>query len=433
MKELNNEKEFERLLKRKAEGFDLKPSDRVWSGVASSLQKRRRRGIVGWTVAALFIVVVGPATYFIMQNEKATNPVSVANEQKPESSSLNERNSDDRSAGQQAHTPSAYENVSANNGLTEQKKNALVQRQIDYAEAKSENALLSESMQREAIEPLSYRPSALIATDGNRERVTVEKKFTPSSASVSTEQMMTPHFTVELEGMPLATYSWNSQPLNLSPTNTQSKPSGDAYWLMQGFSSGGNFLFHLSENYFAGAGLHYTSTHTRIGLPEQTVVWYDTSYTTINSTSYMTIDTSYYAYEPQENFSQGWFDISFITGTDLFPAAKNHLRIAGGAAYSRLLQVKSEMESPAESLNQDASVISGSFGGLSTGGIPQVVFRKNQLQLFSEIAYVRELGPHFAFSAGGQIHYYPSNLFEGNELSHHMLWLGLKTGVQYSF
>lgn len=70
MKELNNEKEFERLLKRKAEGFDLKPSDRVWSGVASSLQKRRRRGIVGWTVAALFIVVVGPATYFIMQNER---------------------------------------------------------------------------------------------------------------------------------------------------------------------------------------------------------------------------------------------------------------------------------------------------------------------------------------------------------------------------
>jgi hypothetical protein len=433
MKELNKEKEFERLLKRKAEGFDLKPSDRVWSEVASSLQKRRRRGIIGWMMAALLIVAVGTATYFMMQNEKVTNPFSVTNEQKPESSALNKSTVDDRNAGQQVHAPSSNDNVSANKGLTEQMKNAPVQRQIDYAEAKSENALLSESMQQEAMEPLSCRPSALMATEGNREQVTIEKKFTHSSALVSLEEMMTPHFTVEWEGMPLATYSWNSQPLNLSPTNTQSKPSRNSYWLWQGFSTGGNFLFHLSKNWFAGAGLHYTSTHTRIGLPEQAVVWYDTSYTTINSTSYMTIDTSYFVYEPQENFSQGWFDISFITGTDLFPDAKNHLRIAGGVAYSRLLHVKSEMESPAESLNQDASVISGSFGGLSTGSIPQVVFRKNQLQLFSEIAYVRELGPHFGFSAGGQLHYYPSNLFEGNELFHHMLWLGLKAGVQYSF
>jgi hypothetical protein len=60
-------------------------------------------------------------------------------------------------------------------------------------------------------------------------------------------------------------------------------------------------------------------------------------------------------------------------------------------------------------------------------------FEKNQVQLFTEVAYVREFGSHFSISAGGQLHYYPMNLLQDNSVKQHMMWVGLKGGVQYSF
>jgi hypothetical protein len=55
------------------------------------------------------------------------------------------------------------------------------------------------------------------------------------------------------------------------------------------------------------------------------------------------------------------------------------------------------------------------------------------MQLQAEASYVRDIGARFSLVAGGQIHYYPFNLFSSQEITQHMLWLGLKAGVQFSF
>jgi len=107
------------------------------------------------------------------------------------------------------------------------------------------------------------------------------------------------------------------------------------------------------------------------------------------------------------------------------------MRLAAGAAYSLLTSTQSNYEVVGPSNSLDASGGAVSFVGISP--VYPMVFEKNQLQLFSEVAYVRDLGSRFSISAGGQFHYYPFNLLESSSLRQHMFTLGAKVAARYNF
>src|SRR6476646_6593450 len=81
MKEVNKENEFERLLKEKADRFEMKPAPGVWQQVQDAVQKKRRRRFALWLMAALLFAVLGTGAFFMLERKSypPSAPATVEN------------------------------------------------------------------------------------------------------------------------------------------------------------------------------------------------------------------------------------------------------------------------------------------------------------------------------------------------------------------
>jgi hypothetical protein len=448
MKEQNQEKEFERLLKEKWEGFELKPSDEVWQNVSSSLKRDRRRIIFWWSMAAMLAVAIGTGAYFIVQNEKSVSnksQVAVSNSSETKNSPETNQNSINREPvnsstqkSQNKEILSEEKNDATGSKVNKKTSNSKHVSATSFSNSKKNEQLVPKRMpssnyeQREVdeISRLSLQKSSIDYAN-NEELSSIKQKGIATNSSVSlVENVMAHHFTVEADGMWAITYSRNSQSADIVSPVIQTPPSNNSFWNTKGFSAGGNFLFYPEKKWFFGSGIHFTKTNTQVVLADQVVPQYDTTFLPLNN---LDIDTSLVTIQPSNKFLQQWLDVSLMAGVNLSPDSKNHLRLLGGIAYSRLLSAKSQPESGNSPGTYDTA-FSGNGGTVNVAPQPQsFAFEKNQVQVFTEVAYVRDLGSHFSISAGGQLHYYPMNLLQENSVKQHMMWVGLKGGVSYSF
>jgi hypothetical protein len=433
MKAQNQEGTFERELQDKADGFGLEPSGLVWNHIEASIRRRSRRKIMWWSSVAFMILAVGTGMFFLMQR----------NQQSPEQALSAQRSKVDEAAHDQSPedrmVPRDKSAVAIQPVHVEDKSNSkhFVSDAAEAGDHSSESSAvmkdeLTPEMGIDNREYVDFLVNETTRLDDKRYVSVsgpVEKQTFNESSYVNIEEVMAKRFAIEGDGMPLATYSWNKETGTGTSAMSQSQMTANSFWLAEGYSLGFNLHFHPARSWFLGTGMHFTSTASQIAFPGQTLMVLDTSYTTINSTVYTTIDTTYVTYQPTEKLSQNWIDVSLVAGSDLFPYSKNHLRLAGGVAYSRLLEAKSEMQPPSSAEVFD-NMTAGSFAG---GSVSPDAFSRNQLQLQVEASYVRDIGARFSLVAGGQIHYYPFNLFSSQEITQHMLWLGLKAGVQFSF
>lgn len=102
---------FEEFLKNEAAGFKLEPSEKVWKGVQSGLQARKRRVLIIYSAVASVVVLL-LVSLFLMQHKATDAPVST--EQKithPSTPNLTPSVPDAATA--QSHMPPVSENVNA--------------------------------------------------------------------------------------------------------------------------------------------------------------------------------------------------------------------------------------------------------------------------------------------------------------------------------
>src|SRR6185295_6142194 len=85
--------EFERLLKEKADRFEMKPSPEVWQDVQSAIQQNRRRPFAWWWMAAALFAVLGTGAFFMWQNKSQQHASSSATENNPDGSNSAANNS----------------------------------------------------------------------------------------------------------------------------------------------------------------------------------------------------------------------------------------------------------------------------------------------------------------------------------------------------
>jgi hypothetical protein len=433
MKAQNQEGTFERELQGKADGFGLEPSGLVWNHIAASLRRRSRRKIMWWSSAAFMMLAVSTGMFFLMHKNQPPPEQALSVQRSGADEGTHDQSPNDRIMPRE-QSPEAIQPRHV-----EDKRNS--KHFVSDAAGPGDHSSESSAVMKDELTPVSglnnreyidYLLNEKSRLDDNRYvKVSgaAEKRSLTESSYVNIEEVMAKRFAIEADGMPLATYSWNKETGTGTSALSQSQMTSNSFWLAEGYSLGVNLLFHPARSWFLGTGIHFTSTASQTAFPGQTLMVYDTSYTTINSTVYTTIDTTYVTYQPTEKLSQNWIDVSLVAGSDLFPYSKNHLRLSGGVAYSRLLEAKSEMQPPSSAEVFD-NMTAGGFAG---GGISPEAFSRNQLQLQAEASYVRDIGARLSLVAGGQIHYYPFNLFSGQVITQHMLWLGLKAGVQFSF
>lgn len=455
MKEVNKENEFERRLKEKADRFEMKPAPEVWQQVQHAVQKDRRRRFGWWLMAALLFAVMGTGAFFMFQEKayKQTTPATVENNADRKSNGANNSSSEannkekNPSSGSINDNESAVQNQSAD--ITESKN-----RQEKILKNKSQNESHSNPIDRDSesaealemlkqvqhddndasefIASLSLKQLPLSLSEASiHERPFEKPTFDWSSAPSSKHS-----FYFEADAMALKSFVWSQIPSSLdtyASVNSISQVNTSSYASTQGFSAGGNFIFEQNNKWLLGIGMHLTKTHHEAVTGQQAIPLYDTTYayngvffdTTITNTR----DTM--AYQSRSDLNQ-WLDVSFITGVKLFPSSKNHLRILAGAAYSRLIADANSQSITPKAYDAFFDSIPMGVAALN-GTTPDFAYRKNQLQLFSEVAYQRDLTAQLSFTAGMQFHYYPMNLLDSEELSQHMMWVGLKGGLLLRF
>jgi len=466
MKEEQNE--FERLLKEKAERFELKPSPEVWQEVQSAIQKKRRRVFAWWLMAAALFAVLGTGTFFMLENKSHQPATSTAAENNPDRNNSVANNSSSKKSNTEKNSPASSNNdntsetqnksaditPSNNQGEKISKKQDENARQLVASSKNSKEEFTNSTPQ---INEVNSQPAEYIASLSPKQlslslpEASIHARplsvRSPSDQKTSIDfssALSSKHsFYFEADAMPLASFVRNhSTPApstSLGLNNAVLPPDNSSYSFTKGFSAGGNFIVEQDNKWLFGIGLHLTKTHLEANTAQQSVPLYDTSYVFDGYAFQMEIiqtgDTI--VYQSQGDINQ-WFDVSLITGVKLFPSSpkesfwtKNHLRILAGVGFSRLLaDANSNAITPLKFTESfDSVTVSNTVAAFAT--IPVFYYQKNQVQLFSEISYQRDLTSRLSFTAGMQLHYYPMNLLNSSELSQHLMWVGLKGGLMF--
>jgi len=447
MNEPEHEKEFDQLLKKKSEGFELEPSGDVWVNVEAALKQNRKKKFFWWSIAALIFSVIASGFYFFLQNGPSTISTaslqhsSVDEKTQPSithSSELGETNSAVKQNPIQKEFPvTTRNNLALKASSSSTPEITLNNKEVNGERTRYEEQSSLTSNERKADEILLLNSKSLSPLPNEESEKLRSHANAAANGAFSTshsEEMVSHHFAAEFDAVPAVCFSWNSENVQSSSLSAHStsmiQPTSDNSFWENGFSAGGNFFFNLDNLWLLGGGIHFTSTITKIAYATQTGIQLDTLYG--NNTTVAAVDTMYLEYVPTEKFSQHWIDFSVVAGVQLFAASQNHFRILGGAAYSLLINFQSQIESGAFPFTFDV-VSTGAGTNFMNPNSSSPALSKNQFQLLAEAAYVRDLGAHFHVSAGAQFHYYPFNLFEDNSIHQRLLWLGAKFGLQYSF
>lgn len=429
MKEANKENEFERLLKEKADRFEMKPAPEVWEQVQDAIQKDRRRRFGWWLMAALLFSVLGTGAFFMLQKKSypPATPSTTENNSGQSSNTGNNSSPGTTSTERNPEQPDMSDNAAIlqnqdiDNTLSKIHEEKIPKGHLDsesHSEFTSESAddrqmLNQVQHDNEYIASLPSRQFTLSSLEASVQARPFSKPLLDFSSLPSSKHS----FYFEADAMALKSFVWNH---NTSSILTMTVPvNKSSYSFTKGFSAGGNFFFEQNNKWLLGLGLHLTKTHLEAITAERSIPLYDISYISTGDTI---------VYESQHDVNQ-WFDISLMAGIKLFPDSKNHVRVVSGIGYSRLVSNKnSRSVAPVEF----DSAFNTTTGGNTSAGFPPTPFipyRKNQLQLFSEIAYQRDLTSRLSLAGGIQLHYYPMNLFSSNESSQRMMWFGLKGGL----
>jgi hypothetical protein len=450
MKEVNKENEFERLLKEKTDRFEMKPAPEVWQRVQDSLQKDRRRRFAWWLMAALLFAVLGTGAFFMLERKsnQSTTPPTAENNPDRSGTAVNSAPAEKNNTGKNPSSESINDNTSkAQNqsvdiyaSKNQQEKNLKNKNEshsvlLDRGTESAENGQMLNQVQHdvnadsEFIALLSWKQLPFSLQEVSIHVLPIQK----SSLDFSSPPASKHSFYFEADAMALKSFVWNHASSSPGPGSsaTMQPAYNSAHSFMKGYSAGGNFLLEQHNKWIFGMGAHLSKTHVEAIIAQQTFQQYD-SVGTVNDTSgqlVYTFDTVLVTTTQSQHDINQWLEISLMTGVKLFPDSKNHLRILAGIGYSRLLANKiSTLQT------SDAPFDTNFSAGANPNNVasnPFPTYQKNQLHLFSEIAYQRDLTSRLSFSAGMQLHYYPLNLLTSNELSQHMMWVGLKGGLLF--
>jgi hypothetical protein len=439
MKQEDQEKLFERLLREKAERFQLKPEAEVWSGIENSISRRRNRKILWWSAAALLFVAAAGSYWLAVHENGGMKPrTSITEERRSngnKTAGAEWKNSSPDKLPEKAAlvSPGVADPLEENTTFVKRNgTNLFAQKKIQ-----SENEYPVVAMEEKVTDPV-------FPNSHNQFNADLTPLYTGNFDLASFDPLMiSPRFfAVESNLAPMArlsvepTFSWvisHSASKENDITAPLLDPPSQSAWKSPGYSAGAAFNYHVSSRWLVSAGIHTTKTATQLGYVGQMVQVYDTVYENIGNMVVPVIDSTFKTIQPSEQFSQQWLELTLAAGIEIFPSGKNHLRIKAGGGYSRLLNVIPETNSQ-EELFSDSQSLGGS--GTAVGGFGNgtyLVFGEDQWKLLAEADYVREISPRWNLIAGAQFHYYPGDLIANENVSQKLFWMGLRTGAVFRF
>jgi hypothetical protein len=488
MKEQDQEKNFKDILRQKAVGFYMEPSDDVWANVKISLRedKRRRRFLWLWPVAIAMLIGSGTLGWLLSSYndhkgvrtdtqttltttdaEKRTNNTTSDNEQLSEES--------DRKTTEVFTASSAVKNNAVKRGAIKEEPFPASSSKNNFSPENRNALIVSEKDVLPTDEIIFHDTIALFAKTDAVENSNIEKPVTgamdqsstradsiPQSATVdaagSKEEIpsgtaavlvetnhKTGRFCLQAEVMPLISYRSLSikSSMNTNKTvtdladsltvlaNNNSKP-------VAGYATGIRGSYRFSEKWGITAALHFSNTGYHLSAPPGILA------DNFVSTGSSDVDSSwdypggiqgssngspaFYIYQPGYGYE---FEERF-KGLDLsaqlewifWRKNKNELSAAAGVGISHLLQYKS-IRTPNEMLALNTS--SGNM-------MPFEPWSKYGMLTMASVDYRRILSKHFSLSAGLSFTYHLTNSLGADFYSvEHPYWLGTNIGVGYCF
>lgn len=465
MKEQDRENSFEDMLRQKATGFHLQPSDDVWANVKISLQqdKRKRRFIWLWTaVVGLFIGAGTTSLYFMshMNSSQSSyidrmleNDITQSQTETDAQSLVKNNTTDGTLKGEQLAKviTSASETESQQKQVNSSTKPANNASHTTWTAATQHNSNIGKNVITAA------NNSAEILTtveSGNSTRVQIAAltngtfliSENNSSLSIILQQIPVnsetgaafkdSRFSLRAEMVPIisainyygkhtdATAAATIDGAFADSISQLSKQNGKP---LIGFSTGISLQYAASKRFALGAGIYFTQTgeknsFLKAGGPESAL---DTSSITGNGTN--NYSGNFSTVGSIESVSRyNWIDLSLNGEWYFIKKQKNELSLFAGAGLSKFMKYTFSANGKASSGIKNTALLNNIQEPL--------IFHAYNLTSQAGINYQRVISEHFSLVGGMQFHYYLSDIVLSESLvSLHPYWFGINTGFIFRF
>lgn len=470
MKEQELENNFENKLRRKAEDFRMKPSEKVWVDIKDSLgqRKRKRRFLWLWAAAAGLLLGTGlTSLYFtqkaatqnapianaveIMENEK-NNSANVAGEERYSKQATNEKDTpaiETHLAETGASGLAGSGQIKSNSSSQYTNGDAMTSVHAATIETaaitgkpggnnvgqtgSTEGSLWHDDLSREqpATTQIIQLPSFTIANPYTDNSLAALQDF---SAAQSDMLFKASRFSIGGQIIPLVS-KMNYGPLNTeSVLNTADQAFADSIEKLNrssgtpliGFSTGMDVRYDLSEKFSVGAGIYFTRTGEKNALLKAgSSPAFAADTVTVGTSSNPPVTIAFTGtIESITRFN--WLDFNLLGEWYFFRNENVKISLAGGGGISHFLNYEYS-----ESGNEPASIRNSS---LFSNDQQPPVFHVYQLTALTGIHYRYSVSKHFSVLAGAQFHYYITSITLSDiPVTAHPYWFGINAGINYHF
>lgn len=473
MEEQDLENNFEKLLREKAEGFQLKPTAGVWTAVRNSLQsnKHKKHYLWLWAAAAGLLIGAGSATlYFLTDtyNRKTTTITEITDHDTTSKEIPHPGKQSIITEPESLHDPETAPQVNETKPMlpvVEKEATPIHKKAATTTGLKGASAILkSVTAENAAVPdkagaengPLAFEniqaadPSqASPQQDNNNLSIMVMEPLPPAASKLTFENpvaVLQPsanqipitgfkpsRFSISGEITPLI--SWinygnqsglgltSSDPLmadSISSLNqSNSKP-------LIGFSAGISGSYRISERFALSTGFHFSKTGEKNQvLPSGLQDFYATEFGTVNNSGGGPT-TAANSSETLASARYSWLDWSLKGEWFFYNHPLSRFSLSTGAGVSHFM--KYTLSVPG---NGEASIENTSF--FKNEQQPPV-FHNYQLTGLAGLNYYHTISHHFKITTGLQFKYYLTSVTLSEiPVSAHPYWLGWNIGVVYGF
>lgn len=460
MKEQDQENNLENRLRDKAAGFRLKPSEKVWTNVKSTLEKEKRKRRFIWLWAASVGILLGAGTagwYFLNhsssmqeanENIAVYHPAAADNETKNADRSkaafnrastfgdLEQKQTDAANGEGENNQPSTKQNttIAEKNNFKKQSANKTIHTVNMPSDTEGTIVTVNKlheqvKFQKDELDFIAY-PSNQIAAVNNITEAKSKTSADPFPVELYTDYNRS-RFSLSAEFIPLISFSTlkyqaktENATTDVAYISTYVKESNNLRHPKFGYSAGIFAEYAIAPKFSVAAAIHFTQT----GTTNQTLslvygAVYDSS-SGVAGPGTLGFYSNQDGKLPEERYR--WIDLSLNGKWYFFQHQKNRLAAQLGTGISHFNQYQYHSPYfPAGELSNSA---------LFTNNQETAIYHVYQFTANTGIVYDREISRNLTLFAGAQFHYYLTNIYlEQASLVEHPYWYGINAGVTCRF
>jgi len=474
MEEQDLENNFEKLLREKADGFQLKPTAGVWTAVSNSLQsnKHKRRYLWLWAAAVGLLIGAGSATLYFLSDTDVKKTATITEITDHETTSKEIPLPDKQSIiteKEPSHNPETALQVNETKPLlpAAEKEAAPIHKKVTTTtglkgasailkSVTSKNAAVPDkavtengSLTFEYIQTADPSPASPQQQDNNNLSIMAIEPLPPSESKLAYEnpvavlqpsanQIPIPsfkpsRFSISGEITPLISWINYGNQSGLGLTSSDQLMADSVSSLNQsnskpliGFSTSISGSYRISERFALSTGLHFSKTGEKNQVLQSGLQdFYATEFGSVNNSGGGPT-TAANSSETLASARYSWLDWSLKGEWFFYNHPLSRFSLSTGAGVSHFM--KYTLSVPG---NGEASIVNTSF--FKNEQQPPV-FHNYQLTGLAGLNYYHTISNHFKITTGLQFKYYLTSVTLSEiPVSAHPYWLGWNIGVVYGF